>query len=102
MTCTEIQRIIDDVGDLDRLPPAAARHADTCAACARFGRDLVALRALLREPGRIRAPEDFDARLSRRLVAARAARERRPRWAWLAAPGPAFAATSAAVVLLVG
>jgi hypothetical protein len=102
MTCTEIQYLIDEIGDLDRLPPDAARHVDACRACERFGRELVSLRSLLREPGRMQAPADFDARLARRLRTARATRERRPVLAWLAAPRHGLAATAAAALLVVG
>lgn len=102
MTCTEIQCLIDDIGDLDRLPPDAARHVDACRACERFGRDLVSLRSLLREPGRLQAPADFDTRLATRLRTARQTRERRPVLAWLAVPRQGFAATAAAALLVVG
>ena len=100
MKCSKIQLLIDDVGDLDRLPVEAARHVAACAACERFGRDLAELRALLREPGRVSAPADFDARLARRL---RAARELpAPRRSWVAALVPAHGlATAAALGLLV-
>ena len=102
MTCRKIQHLIDEIGDLDRLPPEAARHVDACAACARFGSDLARLRALLREPARVAAPSDFDARLARRLREAKAPRRRAAAWSWLAAPGHALAATSAAAVLVLG
>ena len=74
MNCSECQRIIDDVADMDRLPPEAARHAAACAACERFGDDLGRLRSLLREPERVTAPEGFDARRSatgRQMLAVR-------------------------------
>jgi hypothetical protein len=102
MTCTEIQYLIDEIGDLDRLPPDAARHVDACRACERFGHELVSLRSLLREPGRLQAPADFDARLARRLRTARETRARRPVLAWLAVPRHGFAATAAAALLVVG
>jgi hypothetical protein len=63
-TCTEHRLIVDEVGDLDRLPPATSRHVDGCAECARFGRELVALRTLLREPERVAPPSDFDTRVA--------------------------------------
>lgn len=100
MNCPECQRIIDDVGDMDRLPPEAARHAAACAACERFGRDLVRLRALLREPARVAAPADFDVALSRRLRAARAAKPARAAWIWGILPEHGLAAAAAVVVLL--
>jgi hypothetical protein len=81
MKCTDIQLIIDEVGDMDRLPPAASRHVGQCPACDRFGRDLAALRALLREPGRVTAPPDFDVRLAARLREARRPAAS-PGWAW--------------------
>src|SRR5206468_7819295 len=73
-----------------------------CAACERFGRDLLALRALLRETGRVAAPPDFDARLARRLGAARAAAPRPTAWSWLLAPRHGLATAAAVIVLAVG
>jgi hypothetical protein len=101
MDCRKAQSIVDDVGDLDRLPPEAARHVAGCADCERFGDDLVRLRALLREPARVAAPEDFDAQLARRLRAARSTtRVSRPVSAWRWLPDQGLAA-AAAIVLVV-
>lgn len=103
MNCLECQRIIDDLRDMDRLPPAAARHAADCAACERFGRDLARLRALLREPERVAAPADFDAQLARRLRAASASRpERRAGWGWGLVPQHGLATAAALALLLTG
>jgi hypothetical protein len=96
-TCSRHQHIIDAVGDLDRLPPETSRHVDACVACETFGRDLVALRALLREAGRVTTPVDFDARLAERL------RGRRPAaaasWSWSAHRAPLAAAACLVVAL---
>ena len=100
MNCSECQRIIDDVADMDRLPPEAARHAAACAACERFGDDLGRLRSLLREPERVTAPEGFDAALARRLRAARQAKPARAGWAWTLLPEHGLAAAAAVVILL--
>ena len=67
INCTEFRSIVDDIGDLDRLPPEAFRHVEHCDPCGAFGRELVTLRALLREPARIAATADFDARLARAI-----------------------------------
>jgi hypothetical protein len=80
-TCSHHQFIIDEVGDLDRLPVETSRHVDTCAECARFGLDLLALRALLREPERIAPPTDFDLRVAERLRAHKAASGGAAAWA---------------------
>ena len=102
MKCSDIQYIIDEIGDLDRLPPEAARHVDACRACERFGLELVSLRSLLREPGRMQAPADFDLRLARRLREARQTPARRPFLAWLATPRHGLAAAAAAALLVTG
>jgi hypothetical protein len=86
MRCKEVRSIVDEARDLDRLPLEAARHVASCEACERFGRDLAALRALLREPGRVSAPPDFDAGLARRLRAAQAPAPPRAPLAWFAVP----------------
>jgi hypothetical protein len=96
-TCVRHQYIIDEVGDLDRLPLETSRHVDACEDCARFGRDLVALRELLREPGRVAAPADFDVRLAARLAAVKAAPPS-PRWTWVAAHRAPLAAAACLAV----
>ena len=95
MSCSQVQHIIDEIGDLDRLPPETSRHVAACARCARFGRELIALRALLREPGRVAAPPDFDARLAERL-AARPATVAPRAWVY---QRPLAAAASVAILL---
>jgi hypothetical protein len=80
-TCAHHQFIIDEVGDLDRLPVETSRHVDTCVECARFGLDLLALRALLREPERVAPPTDFDLRVAERLRAHKAASSGAVAWA---------------------
>lgn len=83
---------------MDRLPPAASRHAEHCPACARFGNELVALRTLLREPGRVPAPPDFDIRLAARMREHRRSSRPAPAWAWLHRR-PLAAAASFVIVL---
>jgi hypothetical protein len=94
-TCTRHQAVIDDVGDLDRLPVETSRHVDACAECARFGRELVELRLLLREPDRISPPPDFDARLAARLQRVKVASGP---WAWTIAHQRHLAAAACIVV----
>lgn len=100
--CLRHQRTIDDVGDLDRLPPAVARHVESCGECERFGRDLVRLRTLLREPERVAAPSDFDAQLARRLRVARETRPPRAARIWSFLPEHGLATAAALAVLLLG
>src|SRR5215218_6689347 len=101
MNCSKYRLQIDTARDMDRLPPEAARHVAACDECERFGRELFELRALLREPGRISAPDDFDARLARRLREAKTAPAARPAWSWLVLPQTGLAAAAAALVLVV-
>jgi len=103
MRCKQIQSIVDEVGDLDRLPVEAARHVAGCVACEQFGRDLVALRTLLRSPDRVVAPADFDDRLALRLRNARTTPESaRPRFAWFAMPTQALASAAAVALIAAG
>jgi hypothetical protein len=97
-TCAHHQFIIDEVGDLDRLPVETSRHVDACDACARFGRDLIALRALLREPERIAPPSDFDLRVAERLRAHKAASGGARAWA---ARNQRYLAAAACLVITV-
>lgn len=99
MKCADCQLLIDEIGDLDRLPSDAARHVAGCTACERFGVDLIALRRLLREPARVSAPESFDVQLQRRIRAARSAPP--SRFAALVAFRPQTSLVAAAAFLLV-
>lgn len=100
LSCSDFKLLADDFGDLERMPPEAYRHSEGCADCARFARELAALRALLREPARVTAPPDFDARLARALRERDGQREpgRSRGWAFSAQ----MAAAAASVVLAVG
>jgi len=95
MNCSECQLLIDDIGDLDRLPSDAARHVANCAACSRFGAELIALRVLLREPARVTAPADFDQELNRRLRAAKSSTPSRVAMPWSLRPQARLAAAAA-------
>src|SRR5687768_1549758 len=100
VSCSDYQRLVDDIGDVDRLPAGASRHGDGCESCARFGRELLALRALLKEPARVPAPADFDARVARAIRARSSERPPRPAWRLpLSAP---MAAATAGIVLAAG
>lgn len=95
MKCSQCQLIIDNAGDIDRLPVEAARHVADCVPCGKFGAELIALRSLLREPGRIAAPDDYDLSLGRRLRAAKAAPPSRLALVWSLRPQASMAAAVA-------
>lgn len=102
MTCSKHQRIIDDIGDLDRLPPESARHVDACRTCSEFARNLVALRALLNEQGRVTAPSDFDARLARRIRDVRTPAAPAGVLEWFAVPQRMLAGAAAFALVAAG
>ncbi len=102
MKCAQCQLLIDDIGDMDRLPSDAARHVATCPACERFGVDLIALRRLLREPARVSAPDSFDIALARRLRAARTAPPSRLAILWALRPQTSLAAAAAFLLVCSG
>lgn len=102
MKCAQCQLLIDDIGDMDRLPSDAARHVATCQACERFGVDLIALRRLLREPARVSAPDSFDIALARRLRAARTAPPSRLAILWAMRPQTSLAAAAAFLLVCSG
>jgi hypothetical protein len=96
MTCRRHQLVIDDVGDMDRLPLETSRHVDGCVECEQFGRELIGLRALLREQERVTPPVDFDVRVAE-LVRAHGASQRGA-WAWAARHQRPLAAAACIVV----
>lgn len=102
MKCAQCQLLIDDIGDMDRLPSDAARHVATCPACERFGVDLISLRRLLREPARVTAPDSFDIALARRLRAARTAPPSRLAILWALRPQTSLAAAAAFLLVCSG
>ena len=102
MKCAQCQSIIDDIGDMDRLPNDAARHVSTCAACERFGVELLALRSLLREPARVTAPETFEIGLARRLREARSTPPSRLAVLWSLRPQTSLAAAAAFLMVCSG
>ena len=102
MKCAQCQSIIDDIGDMDRLPNDAARHVAACAACERFGVELLALRRLLREPARVTAPESFDIGLARRLREARSTPPSRLAMLWSLRPQTSLAAAAAFLMVCSG
>ncbi len=102
MKCAQCQSIIDDIGDMDRLPNDAARHVASCSACERFGVELLALRRLLREPARVTAPETFDIGLARRLREARTKPPSRLAVLWSLRPQTSLAAAAAFLMVCSG
>ncbi len=102
MKCAQCQSLIDDIGDMDRLPSDAARHVAACAACERFGMELLALRRLLREPARVTAPETFDIGLARRLREARSTPPSRLALVWSLRPQTSLAAAAAFLIVCSG
>lgn len=95
MSCKKIRKLIDEAERPDLLMPEAARHVESCPACAEFARQRAALRQLLASSGRVGAPPDFQLRLKRRLEE-------------LTPPAPALsplwklAAAAAAAMLVIG
>ena len=102
MKCAQCQSLIDDIGDMDRLPSDAARHVAACTACERFGVELIGLRRLLREPARVAAPESFDTDLARRLRASKAASPSRLALLWALRPQTSLAAAAAFLLVCSG
>lgn len=102
MKCAQCQSIIDEIGDMDRLPNDASRHVAACAACERFGVELLALRSLLREPPRVTAPETFDIGLARRLREARSTPPSRMAVLWSLRPQTSLAAAAAFLMVCSG
>lgn len=95
MKCAQCQALIDDIGDMDRLPIDAARHVASCSPCERFGLELIGLRRLLREPARVAAPETFDVGLARRLRQAKAKPPSRTAVLWSFRPQTSLAVAAA-------
>src|SRR5262245_1761784 len=102
MKCAQCRSLIDDIGDMDRLPSDAARHVAACGECERFGAELIALRSLLREPARVTAPDSFDAGLARRLRTAKASPPSRVALLWSFRPQTSLAAAAAFVLVCSG
>ncbi len=103
MDCSRAQMVIDEVGDLDRLPLDAARHVAACPACERFGIELLELRALLREPDRISVPPNFDIALAKRVRESRALSSRSHHGlGWLTVPRQALVGAMALCIIGLG
>ena len=74
MSCKTIRKLIDSTDKADVFPHEAARHLDSCGACADFAEKRMRLRELLASSGRVAAPANFDAVLRVRLTERSAAR----------------------------
>ena len=74
MSCKRIRKLIDSTDRADVFPHEAARHLDSCGACAGFAEERMRLRELLASSGRVAAPANFDAVLRVRLTERSAAR----------------------------
>jgi hypothetical protein len=74
MSCKRIRKLIDSTDRADVFPHEAARHLDSCGACADFAEKRMRLRELLASSGRVAAPANFDAVLRVRLTERSAAR----------------------------
>jgi len=68
MSCKTIRKLIDSTDKADVFPHEAARHLDSCGACADFAEKRMRLRELLASSGRVAAPANFDAVLRVRLT----------------------------------
>lgn len=95
MKCSQSQLVLDEIGDMDRLPSDVARHVAACAECERFGTELIALRSLLREPPRVAAPDTFEIGLARRLRAAKSTPPSRLALLWSLRPQTSLVAAAA-------